>query len=82
VINESCARSKGEAIDVDIFSDYEETIRKYKEEHTKLKKERQMQEALISVKKRFGKNAILKGLNYAEGATAKDRNKQIGGHNA
>jgi DNA polymerase V len=82
VINESCARSKGEAIDVDIFSDYEETIRKYKEEHTKLKKERQIQEALISVKKRFGKNAILKGLNYAEGATAKDRNKQIGGHNA
>ena len=41
-----------------------------------------MQEAVLSIKKRFGKNAILKGLNYEEGATAKERNQQIGGHKA
>ena len=46
------------------------------------KKERRMQEALISIKKRFGKNSILKGTSYAEGATAKERNQQIGGHKA
>ena len=45
-------------------------------------KERKVQEALINIKKRFGKNAILKGTSYAEGATAKERNKQIGGHKA
>ncbi len=47
-----------------------------------LKKERRMQEALINIKRRFGKNAILKGTSYAEGATAIQRNKQIGGHKA
>lgn len=47
-----------------------------------LEKERKMQEALLEIKKRFGKNAILKGLNFEEGATAKERNRQIGGHKA
>ena len=41
-----------------------------------------MQETLLSIKKKFGKNAILKGLNFEEGATAKERNNQIGGHRA
>jgi len=41
-----------------------------------------MQEALLNIKQRFGKNAILRGTSYAEGATAKERNKQIGGHKA
>jgi DNA polymerase V len=36
----------------------------------------------LKIKKRFGKNAILRGLNFEEGATAKERNKQIGGHRA
>ena len=39
-------------------------------------------EAMIDIKKKFGKNAILKGMNLEEGATAKDRNEQIGGHKA
>ena len=39
-----------------------------------------MQEAMLSIKKKFGKNAVLKGMNLEEGATAKDRNEQIGGH--
>lgn len=49
---------------------------------TELKKERRIQEALLAVKKRYGKNAILKGMNFKEGATGRDRNNQIGGHKA
>ena len=41
-----------------------------------------MQKAMIDIKKRFGKNAVLKGMNLEKGATAKDRNAQIGGHKA
>ena len=44
--------------------------------------ERRVQSAVLKIKKQFGKNAILKGLNYEEGATAKERNEQIGGHKA
>jgi DNA polymerase V len=47
-----------------------------------LEKEKQMQTAIIDLKRKFGKNAILKGMNLEEGATAKDRNSQIGGHKA
>ena len=41
-----------------------------------------MQKAMLDIKKKFGKNAILKGMNFEEGATAKERNAQIGGHKA
>lgn len=65
-----------------IFVDYEEEERKRAEEDAALKREKQMQTAIIDIKKRYGKNAILKGMNLEEGATAKDRNSQIGGHKA
>ena len=66
-----------------VKNDYKRiNTRKRNEEKAALEKERKMQEAVLSIKKRFGKNAILKGLNYEEGATAKDRNQQIGGHKA
>ena len=65
-----------------IFVDYEEEERKRTEEKATLEKEKQMQTAIIDIKKRYGKNAILKGMNLEEGATAKDRNSQIGGHKA
>lgn len=48
----------------------------------KLQKEKELQKTVVSLKKRFGKNAILKGMNLEEGATSIDRNKQIGGHRA
>ena len=41
-----------------------------------------MQEAMLGIRERFGKNAILRGMNLEEGATARDRNSQIGGHKA
>ena len=47
-----------------------------------LAKERKIQEAMLSIKKKFGKNAILKGINLEEGATTMERNNQIGGHKA
>jgi len=65
-----------------IFVDYGEEERKRAEEKATLEKEKQMQTAIIDIKKRYGKNAILKGMNLEEGATAKDRNSQIGGHKA
>lgn len=53
---------------------------KTKETEEKEKKEKELQKAVLSIKKRYGKNAILKGTNFQEGATARDRNRQIGGH--
>ena len=49
---------------------------------TKLEKEKQLQEVMLGLKKKFGKNAVLKGTNYLDGATMRERNKQIGGHKA
>jgi len=48
----------------------------------KLEKERQLQETMITIKKKYGKNAILKGVNFEEGATGRERNRQVGGHKA
>ena len=67
---------------LDLFTDYEALEKQRQAEQAKLDKERRMQEAQLKIKKRFGKNAILRALNFEEGATAKERNKQIGGHKA
>ena len=67
---------------LDLFTDYEALEKLRQEEQAKLDKERRMQEAQLKIKQRFGKNAILRGLNFEEGATAKERNEQIGGHKA
>lgn len=61
-----------------LFTDYEAL----EKEKANLAKERNRQEAILSIRKRFGKNAILRGMNFEEGATAKERNGQIGGHKA
>ncbi len=54
----------------------------HENEKKSLEKERAVQEAVLAIKHKYGKNAVLKGTNYTEGATAKDRNRQIGGHKA
>lgn len=82
VVDESMAKMKKEPLQLDLFTDYEETKRKRKERQVALDKERRIQETRIAIKQRFGKNAILKGLNFEDGATAKERNGQIGGHKA
>jgi len=60
---------------------FEPQYQKLKEDEA-LSKERKLQEAMISVKKKYGKNAMLKGMNLEEGATTISRNNQIGGHKA
>lgn len=67
---------------LDMFTDYAAVQAQRQKEEDELNRERKVQEALLTIKKRFGKNAILKGMNLQEGATAKDRNEQIGGHKA
>ena len=67
---------------LDFFTDYEAVKKQREKEEANLERERHMQEAMLNIKKKYGKNAILKGMNLQEGATAKDRNAQIGGHKA
>ena len=55
---------------------------KQEAEQKALERERKMQQAMLDIKKKFGKNAILKGMNLEEGATTMERNQQIGGHKA
>ena len=67
---------------LDLFTDYETARRARVEVDAALERERKVQKAIISIKKKYGKNAILKGMNLEEGATTVGRNKQIGGHKA
>jgi DNA polymerase V len=67
---------------LDLFTDYEALEKQKQAEQARTDKERRMQEVQLRIKQRCGKNAILRGLNFDEGATAKDRNQQIGGHKA
>ena len=67
---------------IDLFTDYSAKEKQKKEADTAHARERKLQETMLDIKKRFGKNAILKGLNLEDGATARERNNQIGGHKA
>ena len=64
---------------LDLFSSFDDNS---EEEKRKLQEEQQLQKTIIEIKKKFGKNSVLKGMNFEEGATTLDRNKQIGGHKA
>ena len=82
VVDESQARKAEQFEQLDLFTDYAALEKEKKKEEEKLARERKLQEAVLSVKKKFGKNAVLKGMNLQEGATAIERNRQIGGHKA
>ena len=69
-------------IQLDFFANYKQRQLDEKKLDEKLKKENSAQKAVIAIRKKFGNNAILKGTNFEEGSTAKDRNNQIGGHKA
>ena len=71
-------QTQEEFCQLDLFTDYE----KLELEKREMERERKLQKAMLSIKGKFGKNAILKGMNLEEGGTAMERNKQIGGHNA
>lgn len=82
VIDEKAAQRKDDYQQLDLFTDYKAEEVRQREEQTELEREKRMQKAMLDIKHKFGKNAILKGMNLQEGATAKDRNSQIGGHKA
>ena len=83
VLPEAEAPKKNDGFEqLDLFTDYAALEANQERERAELERERKMQQAMLTIKKKFGKNAILKGMNLEEGATAKDRNAQIGGHKA
>ena len=65
-----------------LFTDYEAREQERRMEKERLEREKRLQKAMISIKKKYGKNAILKGTNLQEGSMARERNNQIGGHKA
>lgn len=80
LVDESDSGQTEEFEQMELFTDYAAREKEREEEETKLAKERKMQEAMLTVKKKYGKNAMLKGMNLQEGATTIERNRQIGGH--
>lgn len=82
VVDEKSVLEQKSYEQLDLFTDYAETQRIRRQEEQELKKEKDIQHTILDIKKKFGKNAILKGMNMQEGATARDRNNTIGGHKA
>lgn len=82
VVDESSVRSEPVFEQLDLFTDYAALQKEQEEKEAEFKKERKLQQAVLDIKRKYGKNAILKGTNLLEGATAMERNRQIGGHRA
>ena len=82
LVEEARAEAEEQYEQLELFTDTGGQEEEKKQEELRLKKERSLQEAMLSVKKKYGKNAMLKGMNLQEGATAMERNSQIGGHKA
>ncbi|QNO13294.1 DNA methylase [Alkalicella caledoniensis] len=82
VVDEANAKEKDTYEQLDLFTDYETVNVKKEEEEAELAREKKIQKAMLQIKKKYGKNAVLRGMNLEEGATTIDRNKQIGGHKA
>lgn len=80
--DEDSIKPKDESVQLDFFTDYEAERTEKDEKKALLEKEKRMQKAMLKIKKKHGKNAILKGTNFEDGATARERNGQIGGHKA
>lgn len=82
VMEESQQQGEAQYVQLDLFSDYRSLQEKDAARRSALEKEKSVQKAVIDIKRRFGKNAIMKGMDLQEGATAVERNGQIGGHKA
>ena len=82
LVEESTVAEKAEFEQLNLFTDYVAQQEAQAAEQEEREKERKLQEAMLSVKKKFGKNAMIKGMNLQEGAMTVERNKQIGGHKA
>ena len=82
VVSESAAQEKNGFEQLSLFDNDPDEPQKKQQEQEELEREKKMQKAVLDIKKKYGKNAILKGMNLQEGATAVERNSQIGGHKA
>ena len=82
LLDEAEAPNGHEAEQMDLFTDYSAREQQEQADEAAHARERKLQEAMLGIKKRYGKNAILKGMNLEDGATAKERNQTIGGHQA
>ena len=80
VVDEATVQKTDNFEQLDLFTDYAAAQAKKEDEEAELAREKKMQQAMLEIKKKYGKNAILKGMNLEEGATTVDRNRQIGGH--
>ena len=78
VVDEGRAKKAAETEQLTFFDDKE----KDEKENELNEKERKRQKAVLEIRKKYGSNAVLKGMNFSDGATGKQRNKQIGGHKA
>lgn len=76
LINENDVKNQQTFEQIDLFTDYSEL----KKEQEKEKKEHELQKSILDIKKKYGKNAILKGMNFEDGGTTIERNEQVGGH--
>ena len=81
VQREQDALAEPEYVQLDLFAD-EATLSARRAEQTARERERRMQDAVLAIREKYGKNAILKGMSLRDGATARQRNEQIGGHKA
>lgn len=75
--NEEEDKKENKFQQLNLFTNGEETVEKQKKE----KKENNLQHTIIKIKNKYGKNAILKGMNFVDGGTTIERNGQVGGHN-
>lgn len=82
VVDEKESKSETAYQQMDLFADYHLTAPGKEQEEQELEKEKKVQQAVLDIKKKFGKNAILRGMSLEEGGTARERNSQIGGHKA
>ena len=82
VIDESKASNKIVVKQLDLFSDNSNLDKENKELELNLEKEKNVQKAIIKIRNKYGKNAMLKGIDLEKSATTRDRNNQIGGHMA
>ena len=79
ITDESSIKTKSTIQQMDLFTDHEQLKKEVKLEKD-LEKEKRLQEVTLKLNQKYGKNAVLKGINLVEGATGKDRNNTIGGH--
>ena len=82
LVREELVKKKETYEQLNLFTDYEAIKKEKEQQEEALEKEKRLQKAMLEIKKKYGKNAILKGSNLQEGATARGRNSQIGGHRA